>query len=129
MFCLSFFQNVKTKGAGGAKSRAMPGGLLPPPPGGAKIGAPQSPLLTPPNTAMRELPLLTSSVVLFLVSRREAMAPPARAPGLCLTWDVCVVFSPDPSLPVGPGPRGPHGPAHAGHLGRLHISAGRLRVT
>ena len=64
MFWLSFFQNVKTK-AGGAKSRAMPGGLLPPPPGGAKIGSPQSPPLTPPNTVMRELPLWSSSVVLF----------------------------------------------------------------
>ncbi|XP_030231173.1 adaptin ear-binding coat-associated protein 2 [Gadus morhua] len=46
--------NVKTK-AGGAKSRAMPGGLLPPPPGGAKIGSPQSPPLTPPNTVMPSL--------------------------------------------------------------------------
>uniref|UniRef100_A0A8C5BQR8 NECAP endocytosis associated 2 n=1 Tax=Gadus morhua TaxID=8049 RepID=A0A8C5BQR8_GADMO len=118
--------NVKTK-AGGAKSRAMPGGLLPPPPGGAKIGSPQSPPLTPPNTVMRELPLWSSSVVLFLVSRREAMAPAAPAPGLCLTWDVVVFLSPDPSLPVGPRPRGPRGPAHAGHLGRLHIGAGRLQ--
>ena len=128
MFWLSFFQNVKTK-AGGAKSRAMPGGLLPPPPGGAKIGSPQSPPLTPPNTVMRELPLWSSSVVLFLVSRHEAMAPAAPAPGLCLTWDVVVFLSPDPSLPVGPRPRGPCGPAHAGHLGRLHIGAGRLQVT
>ncbi|CAL8338594.1 unnamed protein product [Merluccius merluccius] len=46
--------NIKKKDAGGAKSRPMAGGLLPPPPG-AKTGSPQSLPVTQPNTVESSL--------------------------------------------------------------------------